>query len=394
MWTAILATLNLLDGADARRLGGEHRGRVPRGGRGRRRAARHRACPLTSRSRSSSARTASPGSVEACLEALAPQRDGVEVIVCEATPSAGRGTQRVRVRRDSSSVRARSCPSSGVTASTRRRGDRGADDLADGARRRTGSRRSARALAEDEAVGGAIDPGDGLRLVDWAEYFCRYARDMRPFALARERGDLPATTPPTGASSSSATRPLPRRVLGAGGPPRAPRTRGARSGTTPSVVVFQGRSAGFGRVPRGSGSSTAAPTVGSAAPVRRGPERWPGSSARPLVPFVLTSRVRREVFSGAAVAARSLAALPRCLAFDVAWAAGEAAGHLGHAAAEMSEARRAGALGRDRVRERPAVSRASASTPSAERRPEAEVVVADSTDGATRAARRASAGRT
>ena len=33
MWTAILATLNLLDGAELRRLVGQHRGRVPRGGR-------------------------------------------------------------------------------------------------------------------------------------------------------------------------------------------------------------------------------------------------------------------------------------------------------------------------------------------------------------------------
>ena len=42
MWTAILATLNLLDGTDARRVVGEHRGRVPRGRRGGRLAARHR----------------------------------------------------------------------------------------------------------------------------------------------------------------------------------------------------------------------------------------------------------------------------------------------------------------------------------------------------------------
>src|SRR5258708_27972 len=39
------------------------------------------------------------------------------------------------------------------------------------------------------AVGGAIDPGAGLRRVDWAEYFCRYARDMRPFDAA-EKDDV------------------------------------------------------------------------------------------------------------------------------------------------------------------------------------------------------------
>ena len=35
-----------------------------------------------------------------------------------------------------------------------------------------------------DAVGGAIDPAPGLRLVDWAEYFCRYSRDMRPLRRA------------------------------------------------------------------------------------------------------------------------------------------------------------------------------------------------------------------
>ncbi len=42
MWTAILATLNLVDGTELRRVVGEHRGRVPRGRRSRRRPARCR----------------------------------------------------------------------------------------------------------------------------------------------------------------------------------------------------------------------------------------------------------------------------------------------------------------------------------------------------------------
>ena len=43
---------------------------------------------------------------------------------------------------------------------------------------------------EADGVGGAIEPGDDLRLRDWAEYFCRYARDMLPFP-ARETVDFP-----------------------------------------------------------------------------------------------------------------------------------------------------------------------------------------------------------
>ena len=47
-----------------------------------------------------------------------------------------------------------------------------------------------RAAGEDEVVAGAIEPGEGLRIVDWAEYFCRYARDMLPFAR-RENPEIP-----------------------------------------------------------------------------------------------------------------------------------------------------------------------------------------------------------
>ena len=41
-----------------------------------------------------------------------------------------------------------------------------------------------------DALGGAIDAGAGLRLADWAEYFCRYAADMPPFPT-HESLDLP-----------------------------------------------------------------------------------------------------------------------------------------------------------------------------------------------------------
>ena len=41
-----------------------------------------------------------------------------------------------------------------------------------------------------DALGGAIDAGGGLRLADWAEYFCRYTADMPPFPT-HESLDLP-----------------------------------------------------------------------------------------------------------------------------------------------------------------------------------------------------------
>src|SRR5262249_60071787 len=82
-------------------------------------------------------------------------------------------------------------------------------------------------LADDEVVAGAIEPGEGLRIVDWAEYFCRYARDMLPFER-RENPEIPGDNcaHPRGAPQRPA-RPRPRGRLGARGDTRPPRRRGA-----------------------------------------------------------------------------------------------------------------------------------------------------------------------
>ena len=110
-----------------------------------------------------------PGSVEACLAALESQAEG-RAIVCERD-----GALVPELWQD------------GIDAAT---GDvvcltisvmRPAADWLATARRLAG---------QAGAVGGAIEPGEDLRLRDWAEYFCRYARDMPPFAV-RETADLP-----------------------------------------------------------------------------------------------------------------------------------------------------------------------------------------------------------
>ncbi len=162
-----------------------------------------------------------PGSVEGCLAALAAQLDGAEVIVCEPAASGGDvqaaypaaqfverpGALVPELWRDG--IDAASGDVVALTISPMRP----APDWVATIREH---------LAEDEVVAGAIDPGDDLRLVDWAEYFCRYARDMRPFARRENRGDprrqlrLPARAPRADAGG------LPGRVLGAGGQPGAP----------------------------------------------------------------------------------------------------------------------------------------------------------------------------
>ena len=53
-----------------------------------------------------------------------------------------------------------------------------------------------------------------------------------------------------------------------------------------------------------------------------------GVPAAVVVPIVLLARTLREVFSRRRLRLRLVAATPLLLAYDIAWAAGEAAGHL------------------------------------------------------------------
>jgi hypothetical protein len=183
-----------------------------------------------------------------------------------------------------------------------------------------------RLAAEASAVGGAIEPGEDLRLRDWAEYFCRYARDMLPFP-ARETVDLPGDNVAYTREALAATHDVYRDGFWEPEVNRALRDQGHRLLHSPELVVHQGRSAGFrvfvrqrlvhgrsyGRQ-RGARFSTARNVAGVPLAV--------------LVPFVLLGRTFGEVFSRRRLRARLIAATPLLLLYDIAWAAGEAAGHL------------------------------------------------------------------
>jgi len=175
-------------------------------------------------------------------------------------------------------------------------------------------------------VAGAIDPLNGLPLGDLAECLCRYARDMSPFD-ARATADIPGDNCAYRRDVLQRTRehwadgfwePTVNHAL-------------ARDGLTPrqdpALRVEQGRSAGtaafvrqrlaHGRAhgrQRGAGFGQARNLV--------------GVLAAPAVPFVLLLRVYRELAARGRVNAKSLAALPWLVAYDVAWAVGEARGHL------------------------------------------------------------------
>ena len=195
MWTAILATLNLLDGTDHDVWAVNTEAEYHEEGES------WTSCSTSSSSADQSlsivvASNGAPGSVEACLASLAGQVDGAEVIVRASSPGASRPGQ----------PRAPGCARAGALARRHRRRDGAIVALTISPMRPAPDwvARSASGWPDDEVVAGAIEPGEGLRIVDWAEYFCRYARDMLPFERAREPGDPGRQRAPTGESCSSA----------------------------------------------------------------------------------------------------------------------------------------------------------------------------------------------
>src|SRR5262249_18609009 len=181
-------------------------------------------------------------------------------------------------------------------------------------------------LAADEVVAGAIDPGEGLRVVDWAEYFCRYARDMRPFER-RENPEIPGDNCADRRQLLERTRELWRDGFWEPEVNRALGRDGVRLWHDPEVVVFQGRSAGLGAFFRQRLEHGRA--YGRQRGARFGTGRnVAGVPLAVVVPFVLVVRTAREVFSRGRCRVRFVAAVPALLAFDAAWAAGEAMGHL------------------------------------------------------------------
>jgi hypothetical protein len=247
-----------------------------------------------------------PGSVEACLASLAGQVDGAEVIVQERP-----GALVPELWRDGIDA------SSGAIVALTISPMRPASDWVARIRER---------LAQDEVVAGAIDPGEGLRVVDWAEYFCRYARDMRPFER-RENPEIPGDNCAYRRELLERTRGLYRDGFWEPEVNRALRRDGVRLWHDPNVVVFQGRSAGFGAFFRQRLEHGRA--YGRQRGARFGVVRnLLGIALAVVVPLVLVVRTAREVLSRRRYRARFVAALPVLLAFDTAWAAGEAMGHL------------------------------------------------------------------
>ena len=266
-----------------------------------------------------------PGSVEGCLAALAGQADEAEVIVCEPAASGAEVQAAFPFARflERSGALVPELWRDGIDVTT---GDDVALTISPMRPAPDWVARLRAALAEDGVVAGAIDPGEGLRLVDWAEYFCRYARDMRPFER-RENPEIPGDNCGYRRDLLERTRELYRHGFWEPEVNRALRAEGVRLWHDPGIVVRQGRSAGFGAFCRQRLEH------GRAYGRLRGQRFGSGRNAAGVVlavvvPLVLVARTAGEVFSRRRFRGRFLASLPVLLVYDAAWALGEARGHL------------------------------------------------------------------
>jgi hypothetical protein len=272
------------------------------------------------------ASNAPPARLTACLEALDGQRDdALEVLVHEGEESPAELQARFPWARFTVSRNAlvpelwrdgfRSATGAVVAFTIAQMVP--APDWIDAIRRLT---------AEHEAVGGAIDPGLRLRLVDWAEYFCRYARDMRPFT-AHPNPDLPGDN--VVFSRQRLEEIGPALETGYWEPVAHPalERNGVALWQSPELVVHMGRSAGFAafvhqRLEHGR-------RYGHQRGVNFSPARnLIGVVAAPVVPFLMTLRVMRRIFAKGRFRTQAILALPAIFAFNVTWAYAEARGHL------------------------------------------------------------------
>ncbi|HEX7251293.1 MAG TPA: hypothetical protein VF376_00335 [Thermoanaerobaculia bacterium] len=174
-------------------------------------------------------------------------------------------------------------------------------------------------------VGGAIEPVDTMRSLDWAIHLTRYSGYLLPFR-ARDADDLPGDN---AAYWRKAIDPV--REVWTGGfwetaVDRALRRSGQRLRLIPEMLVRQGRSAGARafcrnrfRHGRYHGMEMGRGRPRSA--------RWLRALSSPAVPFILLLRIGRRAFARGR-ARGFLLALPYLCLFLPAWAAGEAAGYL------------------------------------------------------------------
>jgi hypothetical protein len=178
-----------------------------------------------------------------------------------------------------------------------------------------------------DVVAGAIEPGAELRASDWGEYLCRYAPDMLPFEGHECVEHLPGDNSAYRRELLEQTSDLYRDGFWEPVVNRRLAEDGVLLWHSPEVVVSQGRSAGTQAFVRQRFVHGRA--HGRKRGARFGAGRnLAGAVGAPAVPLLLSFRILRTVFAKRRHRGAALLALPFILLFNVAWAAGEAFGHL------------------------------------------------------------------
>lgn len=263
--------------------------------------------------------------LDACLSALEPQREGVEVLVCSANGLAPELRDRFSWARflERPGALVPELWRDGIDASE---GEIVALTIAQMVPAPNWVAVLRGEHARNDVVAGAIDPGRSLRISDWGEYFCRYAADMRPFA-GHECLALPGDNAAYKRALLERTHDLYRDGFWEPEVHRRLAADGIVLWHEPELVVYQGRSAGWWAFVRQRLAHGRA--YGRQRGARFGPARnAAGVLSAPLVPFLMTARVLRQVLAKRRHRVRALLALPAIISFNAAWAAAEARGHI------------------------------------------------------------------
>jgi hypothetical protein len=268
---------------------------------------------------------ASTDSLRACLSALEPQRAGVEVVVCEALASPPELRERFHWAAFTQKLGAL-VPELWTEGIDQASGDVVALTISQMVPASDWIEAIRDQHRRHDAVGGAIDPGKGLRIADWAEYFCRYSRDMAPFP-GHACVDLPGDNAAYKREWLDRVRSTFRDGFWEPDVHRELANEGASLWHAPEVVVRQGGSAGWRAF--ASQRLRHGRAYGNQRGVRFGRARnAAGVAGAPLVPFLMTLRIFRQVYAKRRHRTRAVAALPLIFFFNVVWAAAEARGHL------------------------------------------------------------------
>lgn len=266
-----------------------------------------------------------PGAVAACLASLEPQVDGAEVLVCAPEAAYEEERRRFPFARflDTGTGLVPELWRDGIDAAT---GAAVALTISPMWLAQDWVRTAQALGSEHEAAAGAIEPLEGIRLRDVAEYFCRYSRDMLPFG-EHDCLDLPGDNAVYSAAALERARDEYRDGFWEAEVNRVLHDGGTRLLHTPALVAFQGRSAGIAAFTRQR--LRHGRLFGHQRGARFGRGRnLAHALAAALVPFVMTLRVVREVAGRRRHRAKLLVALPLVFYFNLVWAAAEGLGHL------------------------------------------------------------------